>query len=387
MAHDAEKAKRIKEIMVRRDLDVIISRYTENVLYFTNVWPITGWGVSIIYKEKDPILFLPESEMDFTKRATIKDIEPYADTSIAGLELLLKNLDIKRGARIGIELTKESLAGSHLGYEVAFPNKPSFDSIGHIFPDCVIVDATPAIDEMREVKSSNDLKQLAFVNEMNYYGLDAAAELLHTDGLSEMEIATECEKTIMDAIKAYSNVDFVRAYAFVMAGPNGIKASRPYNISTSYRCKRGQYVMLELNTQVNGWWSDLTRTWVCGRNPTTAQKDQEDAVNAGIEAAFAAMQPGMSWRGAYDASRKAIVEKGQGQHHTPFLGHGIGVKLHEKVPMMHGSIDEKYSFQAGNYCSVEPGLYIKDIGALRFERNVAIQDGRLNVTDEFPCIL
>jgi len=266
-------------------------------------------GVSVVYKDRDPILFLPESEMDFTRRATIKEIEPYSDTSVNGIELLLKNLDIKRGARIGLELTKEGLAGSHLGYEVAFPNKPSFDSIARIFPDCTIVDATPAIDEMREVKSTNDLKQLAFVNELNYYGLDAAAELLHTDGLSEMEIATECEKTIMDAIKAYSDIDFMRAYAFVMAGPNGIKASRPYNISTSYRCKRGEYVMLELNTQVNGWWSDLTRTWVCGRNPTHEQKDQEDAVNAGIESAFSAMQPGKSFRGAYEASRKAIADR------------------------------------------------------------------------------
>ncbi len=387
MAHDAEKAKRIKEIMTKADLDVIISRYTENVLYLTNVWPITGWGVSVIYKDRDPILFLPESEMDFTRRATIKDIEPYGDTSVTGIELLLKNLDIKRGARIGLELTKEGLASSHLGYEVAFPNKPSFDSVTRIFPDCTIVDATPAIDEMREVKSTNDLKQLALVNEMNYYGLDAASELLHTDGISEMEIATGCEKAIMDAIKENNTIDYIRAYAFVMAGPNGIKASRPYNISTAYRCKRGEYVMLELNTQVNGWWSDLTRTWVCGRNPTPAQKDQEDAVNAGIEAAFSVMRPGLSWRGAYEASRKAIVERNQGQHHTPFLGHGIGAKLHEKVPMLHGSIDEKYKFQAGNYCSVEPGLYIKDMGALRFERNVAVLEEKVEATDEFPCTL
>ncbi|MBN2151405.1 MAG: aminopeptidase P family protein [Candidatus Lokiarchaeota archaeon] len=387
MAHDAEKAKRINEIMAKEDLDVIISRYTENVLYFTNVWPITGWGIAVIYKDKDPILFLPESEMDFTGRAIVKEIESYTDTSVAGVELLVKNLDVKRGARIGLELSKEGLAGSHLGYEVAFPNRPSFESVARALPDCTIVDATPAIDEMREVKSTNDLKQLALVNEMNYYGLDAASELLHTDGISEMEIATGCEKAIMDAIKENPAVEFIRAYAFVMAGPNGIKASRPYNISTAYRCKRGEYVMIELNTQVNGWWSDLTRTWVCGRNPTPAQKDQEDAVSAAIEAAFKAMRPGLSWRGAYEASRQAIVERHQGQHHTPFLGHGIGAKLHEKVPMMHGGVDEKHKFQAGHYCSVEPGLYIEGMGALRFERNVAVLDGRVEATDEFPCTL
>jgi len=211
--------------------------------------------------------------------------------------------------------------------------------------------------------------------------------LLHADDFTEMQIATECEKAIMDSIKDFDGIDFIRAYAFVMAGPNGIKASWPYNISTAYRCKRGDYVMLELNTQTNGFWSDLTRTWVCGRNPTKEQRDHEQAVNAAIEAAVKAMRPGNSWRGAYDASRAAIVESGFGVYHTPFLGHGIGVKLHEKVPMMTGSTDESFTFQHGHCCSVEPGLYFEGTGALRFERNVAVLDMGTEFMDEFPCSL
>jgi len=55
--------------------------------------------------------------------------------------------------------------------------------------------------------------------------------------------------------------------------------------------------------------------------------------------------------------------------------------------MMTGSIDERFAFQAGNYCSVEPGLYIKDVGALRFERNVAIHEGRLERYRRVPVHL
>nr|MDO8112395.1 Xaa-Pro peptidase family protein [Candidatus Sigynarchaeota archaeon] len=387
MEKDEQKKARIKKIMEKHGIDVVISRFTENVLYFTNVWPITGWGVSITSRdEKEPVLFLPGSEMDFTRRATTGDIRPYEDTSIQSIERMVRGLKIK-GKKVGLELSKEGLASSHLGYEVAFPGKPTFDAISRALDNCTIVDATSAIDEMRECKTDNEIKQLKLVNDMNYYGLEAAAELLHADGFSEMQIATECEKAIMDAIRDYKEVDYIRALAFVMAGPNGIKASYPYNISSAYRCKKGEYVMLELNTQVNGFWSDLTRTWVCGRHPTQEQESQEEALNGAIDVAMTEMRPGNSWRHAYDVSRQFIVEKGFGKYHTPFLGHGIGVKLHEKAPMMSGSIDEQFKFQAGNYCSVEPGLYFEKVGALRFERNVVIRESSVEITDEYPCSL
>jgi Xaa-Pro aminopeptidase len=387
MQIDVQKRQRVKSIMEQNDIDVIISRFTENVLYFTNVWPITGWGISVVTRDDDdPILFLPGTEMDFTSRATTSDIRPYENTSLEAMEEMIRGLGLE-GKKIGLELTKEGLASSHLGYEVAFPSKPTFDAMARALSSCTIVDATPVIDQLRECKTENELNQLKLVNDVTYFGLEAAAELLHSDGFTEMEIATECEKAIMNSNKEYTGIDFIRAFAFVMAGPNGIKASWPYNISTNYRCKNGEFVMLELNTQVNGFWSDLTRTWVCGRNPSKEQQDQEQAVNGGIDAALSVMRPGNSWRKAYDASREAIVSSCFGAYHTPFLGHGIGVKLHEKVPMMTGSTDERFTFEHGHVCSVEPGLYFDGPGALRFERNVCILDSGTECMDEFPCTL
>ncbi|MHA1698284.1 MAG: M24 family metallopeptidase [Promethearchaeota archaeon] len=385
MEKDDQKKKRIKSFMEKYDMDLIISRYTENVLYFTNVWPITGWGLAFIFREgKDTVLYLPESEMDFTNRAIIEDIRPYVPTNLEKIKSIIEGMDIKK-MKVGLELTKEGLASSHLGYEVAFPNTPTFNLIKKTLPDCEFMDATPIIEEMRACKTDFELKQLQLVNDVNYYGLLAASEFLHVDGFTEMEIATECEKTIMDRIRDYQNIDFIRAYAFVMAGENGINASRPFNISTAKKCKRGEFVMLELNTQINGYWSDLTRTWVCGRSPTDEQKDQADAVISAINDALSVMKPGGSWLEAYERSRQCIVEKGYGEYHTPFLGHGIGVKLHEPIPMMHNKIDKDKVFEQGHYCSVEPGLYFKKIGALRIERDVAVTEKGPVIFDEFPC--
>ncbi|MFX0103511.1 MAG: M24 family metallopeptidase [Candidatus Hodarchaeota archaeon] len=387
MEKDNHKTKKIKEIMEKHDIDVIISRYTENVLYFTNVWPITGWGISVVYRDsKEPVLFLPVSEMDYANHAIISDVRAFSDTSLMTVAGLLEGLDIKK-MKVGLELSKEGLAASHLSYEVAFPNQPTFNMIRETLDDCTIVDATGVIDKMRACKTDFELKQLKLVNELNYFGLEAAAELLHEEGVTEMEVATECEKKIMDRIKDYPDINFIRALAFVMAGENGIKGDRPFNISSAYKCKKGEYVMLELNTQVNGYWSDLTRTWVCGRKPTEEQLSQAEAVNGGIEAAMSVMKPGGSWRDAYEKSREYIVKKGYGKYHSPFLGHGIGVKLHESVPMIHGSTDPSLLFEKGHYLSVEPGLYYEKVGALRYERNVAVGEKGCEAFDEFPCTL
>ena len=144
--------------------------------------------------------------------------------------------------------------------------------------------------------------------------------------------------------------------------------------------------MLELNTQVNGYWSDLTRTWVVGRNPTADQKDQIAAVNGGIAAAMKAIKPGLKTTDGDKASRDFIMKTKWGKYHTPFLGHGIGVKLHEPNPMIYpGSAG---SFEQGHYFSVEPGIYGKEIlGALRIERDVWLGPNGCVATDQFPCEL
>nr|MDO8119361.1 aminopeptidase P family N-terminal domain-containing protein [Candidatus Sigynarchaeota archaeon] len=162
MVPDAEKRDRIKKMMDKNDLDVIISKYTENVLYFTNVWPITGWGICFTFRDGSSILYIPDSEMDFTSRAVIDDIRPYAETSLEGLKAILYQVDIK-GKKIGLELSKEGLASSHLGYEVAFPNEPTFDLIKKICSDSSFIDATRIIEEMRACKTNFELRQLKLV--------------------------------------------------------------------------------------------------------------------------------------------------------------------------------------------------------------------------------
>ncbi|MBD3353452.1 MAG: M24 family metallopeptidase [Candidatus Lokiarchaeota archaeon] len=385
---DKEKFDRVKKGLEKSKLDGLLVRLPENVLYFSNWWPITGWGAAFIPLDGDPILITPDSETIFAKRRIINDLREYEPNGNDALINELSKLSFaEKKMKIGVEKTVEAIACTHLGYELSIPNNPFFDKLSKELKNWELVDATNLLTELRAVKTEFEFKQLKLVNELNYYGLEAIADALHQEK-TEMEIATLCESTINNKIVDYKdNVDFVRAFAFVMGGPeNGARACWPYNISSAYKMKKGELCMIELNTQVNGYWSDITRTWVVGRNPTTEQRDMMDTINGGIEEAMKASKPGTATHEVDKASREFIIATKWGKYHTPFLGHGIGVKLHEPIPMLYPN--SPGTVELGHYYTIEPGLYGKEIkGALRIERDVWLSDSGVIATDEFPCEL
>ena len=367
---DREKSERIKVLLRESGLDGILVRLPENVLYFSNCWPITGWGAALILADDDSILFTPATEAKFTTRSTIADIREMDGSNSNILVKALKQTDSATDSlKIGVELSYEGVATTHLGYELDIPTAAFFKRLQKEFPQWQFVDATLLITELRAIKTPSDLQNLKLVNEITAFGLDAASQAVSA-GISEIELASICERTINEKLIDYeTSVDFIRAFAFVMAGPeNGSRAGYPYNISSAYRMKQGELCMLELNTQVNGYWSDLTRTWVVGHHPNSDQQELIESINGAINAAVNCCQPGISTRKIVDTANRVIDQTRFAPYHPPFLGHGIGVKLHEPLPML--TPNTFGTMEQGHYFSLEPGIYSKEIlGACRIERD------------------
>ncbi len=381
---DEEKQQRYQAKMREAGLDALLIRYPENVVYFANYYPITGWASCIIYAEEDPILLVPDTEVRFTSRRIIKHMEEYTPDGNEKLIQEYEKYDLD-GLTIGIEAGFESIASTNLHYEVAFPNKPFFSALAHAFPDAEFWDAADLIYELREYKTEMEMENYRFLNNVQSIGLQAAADAL-TESQTEMKLATITEAAIQNAIEQYPDeIQQIRALAFVMGGKNGQNACWPYNISTAYKMKPGEWCMMELNTQINGYWSDLTRTWVVGRNPTEDQQHKAEVLNGAIEKAVGAMKEGISMNALDQASRTYIEENGLLEYHTPFLGHGIGVKLHEPYPLAFPGAEG--TLKKGHFMTIEPGLYFPE-GALRFERMVYLRaDNTPEITDPFPCEL
>ncbi len=385
---DKDKYDRVSKILEESDLDAMFVKLPENVLYFSNWWPITGWGAALVFADRDPVLFTPDTESIFAKDRIISDMRVYVPNGNVSLIEELQKLDCaEETLKVGVEKSFEAVACTHLGYELSVPNEPFFKMLQSKIPKWDLVDGVSTITQMRAKKTAFEFERLKFVNEINNFGLEVAAEALKEEK-NEMEIATLCESAINNKVNDLSEeIQFVRAFSFVMGGPeNGARACWPYNISSGYHMKKGELCMMELNTQVNGYWSDITRTWVVGRNPTDEQKDMMDTINTAIKKAMKACKPGTLTRDVDKASRDYIMSTKWGEFHTPFLGHGIGVKLHEPIPML--TPESPGTVEQGHYFTIEPGLYGRKImGALRIERDVWLGPDGPVATDTFPCEL
>ena len=141
--------------------------------------------------------------------------------------------------------------------------------------------------------------------------------------------------------------------------------------------------------EASGCWADMTRTFVVG-DPAEGVAAQEALVREAIEAARAAARPGISGRelhalvcDIFEAAGHRTQRTGTGDDPEEgfqfSLGHGVGLEVHEEPSL--GQIGREPLVE-GDVLAVEPGLWDREIGGVRFEDLLLITaDGRETLTD------
>ncbi len=167
------------------------------------------------------------------------------------------------------------------------------------------------------------------------------------------------------------------------AGPN---SAIPHHRPTSDTLAAGDFLVLDFGAVVDGYHSDMTRTFVLGA-PAAWQRDVyrlvHDAQQAGRDAAVVGA-PGDQ---VDAAARSVIADAGYGAEFSHGLGHGVGLQVHEAPSLAAGSA----SIMASDMCvTVEPGIYLPGRGGVRIEDSGVIRaDGYhvLTATSKELCVL
>ncbi|MGQ9514221.1 MAG: M24 family metallopeptidase [Thermoproteota archaeon] len=383
---DKVKRRRILDGIKGDGMQVLILRYPENVVYATGYWPCFGWSTCIYPLDGDPVLILPEFEKSYAEKAEFGDwITMKGDfmrSTLKNISQVFAEKNLER-ATVGVEHSFETIAANHVGGEANYPNSPSFEAIKAKLPGCKIVDATQLLYRLRSIKSDREVERLSLVNKIAAKGLQAARDALRP-GIRETELASVAEMAIHTFGVGYEGTTRARGFAFVMSGPLSANAHMPFNISTKRRIKRGEIVLIELNTYADGYWSDLTRVWTCG-NPTARQKDIYDVVLGAQREAIKNISDGVVAEEPYLRAKSFIDRGGYGAYYPHGLGHGIGVRAHEPIPALGpGSKD---ILRSGMLHSVEPGIYIARYGGIRIEDDVLVQAKRATSLSKFERTL
>jgi len=154
-------------------------------------------------------------------------------------------------------------------------------------------------------------------------------------------------------------------FALALIGP---AAALPHGSREVHRVAAGQVVLMDCGCTVQGYQSDVSRTWVHG-TADAAQRRVWDQVAQGQRIAFAAARIGATAGSVDDAVRDHYRSLGYGpDYRLPGLshrtGHGIGMDGHEPVNLVRG---ETTRLAAGMCFSNEPGLYLPGKFGVRLE--------------------
>ena len=132
----------------------------------------------------------------------------------------------------------------------------------------------------------------------------------------------------------------------------------------------GELVIMDIGARVDGYCSDITRTFAAGREPDEEQRRVYEVVLAAQLAGVAAVRAGASGRGGVDEATRAVIDAaGYGARFGHGTGHGVGLDVHEAPALgrLRGDL-----LEAGMVCTVEPGIYIEDVVGVRIEDTVVV---------------
>jgi Xaa-Pro dipeptidase len=147
----------------------------------------------------------------------------------------------------------------------------------------------------------------------------------------------------------------------------------PHGSVAPQEIREGTIVMMDGGCSVEGYQSDITRTFVLGQ-ASDKMKQVFDIVHRAQSAALAAAKPGVEAGSVDAAARKVITDAGYGPDYKYFshrLGHGMGMDGHEWPYLVRGN---STNLQAEMTFSDEPGIYIRGEFGIRLEDDMHITE-------------
>jgi Xaa-Pro dipeptidase len=192
-------------------------------------------------------------------------------------------------------------------------------------------------------------------------------------GQTEKEIAAELVVQLLRH-GSQSEMPFT---PIVSSGPN---SANPHASPSDRKLQRGDLLVVDWGAAVDGYISDLTRTFAVGQVEDEYRKIHQIVMEANA-AGRAAAKPGVPCANVDIAARTVIEKSGYGQYFTHRTGHGIGMEPHED-PYMRS--DNLQLLEPGMTFTIEPGIYLPGRNGVRIEDNMAVTASGVDCLSNMP---
>lgn len=228
-----------------------------------------------------------------------------------------------------------------------------------------------AVESLRYIKSAVEISSIEKAAKI---ADSALANMLNAvkAGITEKELAIELDYQM--AKLGSEEVSFATILLF------GERSALPHGIPGDRALKHGDFILIDFGAVVNGYRSDMTRTFVFGQ-ASAEQKHVYQLVQQAQQAALDEIAEGVTGSHLYQQSAKILLNSEYKQYAGEGLGHGVGLVLHEQ-PFM--GPDCNLVIEKGCVITIEPGIYIPGWGGVRIEDDVVLTNDGLKVLTKSP---
>ncbi|MEM7335500.1 MAG: aminopeptidase P family protein [Chloroflexota bacterium] len=231
-----------------------------------------------------------------------------------------------------------------------------------------------SIEFLRAIKTAAEIEKIKAAATITDFAMSQVNEIIRP-GMKESEIAWELEKTMRNAGASGMAFDVL-----VASGPN---SALPHHRAGDRQVQVGDAIIIDMGAMLDGYRSDLTRSFYLGSEPSDKFKEIFDIVQAAQTAVLQQAKPGMSCKSVDSIARDLIGEAGHHEHFGHGLGHGLGLDIHEEPFLSQRATDDK-TIEVGMTLTVEPGIYIPSWGGIRIEDLTIIGENGLEVISHCP---
>jgi Xaa-Pro dipeptidase len=364
-----ERQERARKLMSENALDAIVLMEGTSLEYFAG---IRWWGGERLFT-----LVLPAKGRAFYACPAFE--EGRAREQIANApdgeqpDVRTWQEDESPYQRVAQGLKERGISSGKLGIEenVRFVFT---DGIAKAAPQVTLTSATPVTAGCRMSKSTNELALMHLACQVTLTAYEAVYRALR-EGMTQQQVGDLI-------VAAYGQLGFP-GEASVQVGEY---SALPHGSTTPQVIREGSIVMIDDGCTVEGYQSDITRTFVLGK-ASDKMKRVFDIVHRAQAAALAAAHPGVECGSVDAAARKVITDAGYGPDYKFFthrLGHGMGMDGHEWPYLVRGNTTK---LRPNMTFSDEPGIYIPGEFGIRLEDDMHItENGAELFTPQSPSL-
>jgi Xaa-Pro dipeptidase len=376
---NAERQTRIEHaraLMAQNKIDsVLLPAGTTNLFYFAGlkIWGGERLMALVLPAKASPFFVCPAFEAERLHEAVASGPLD-KDTAV-----LTWQEDESPYELVGKGLRDRGIATGTLGVD----EEAHFffaDGLRQANPQLNVVNAVPVTAGCRMIKDAHEIECMRLACRATLLVYRAVAQSVHP-GMTNRDV-----ERLVDL--AYARVGFRGEASLNIDEYTAV----PHGSRQTQTLREGSILMLDDGCTVEGYNSDLTRTFVLGK-PTDKMLKVFDVVKRAQTAALEAARPGISAGDVDSAARKVVADAGYGPgftHFTHRVGHGIGLDGHEWPYFVRNNMfgwDRAPKLAPGMTLSDEPGVYIKGEFGIRLEDELHVtRDGAELLTPQCPSL-